>query len=275
MAYCDVSKFAAAGVTACIIGKIYILHRDFGEVHYGHICHIVKEKGFGQNEMVSRMWLGEVKKEGSGFSMAHFVGNSYLYRYFSMPHSWALSVWSHMIQEMGCIVNLLPQFYREELARLSGRNMKGQTISEEMDYPEEESLFSHSQHSAPVDKKTINSREGITTTKDAASESSADSRSKGQQPHKQRVLGKHASFETADVSLEPIRVSSGRPGEEKLQAHEVDIRSSTHKSQGSVSRVQNKDEAGGDDVDSGDEDNSRGGSTVSSHSRRVGRGVGI
>jgi hypothetical protein len=270
VAYCDVSKFAAAGITACIVGKIYIFHRDFGEVHYGHICHIVKERGLGQNEMVSRMWLGEVKKPGS--SIATYVGNTYLYRYFSMPHRWALDVWAHMIQEMGCVVNLLPHFRQEELSRLNGRSPMGQMAEEEVDYPEEDSMYSQSQsqHSAPKSGKP--SREGLANLLDAASESSAGgARGRGQQ---QRTLGKHASFETADASLEPIKLTGGQHAEEKSQAQgEVEIRSST-RSQVSGPKVRYRDEGGDDAADSGDE-NSRGGSTVSSSSRRVGRGVGI
>jgi hypothetical protein len=113
-----------SNVTACIYGEIFIQDKEFGEIQIGHLCHIVIEQGIGQNELVSRMWLGAIHKSESGFpppSVVNYVANTAMYRYFSMPYSWARNQWTHLLEEMGCIGNVLTSFYGPETTRLSDK----------------------------------------------------------------------------------------------------------------------------------------------------------
>lgn len=284
--YCDTSRFAAVGITACIIGKIYIFHRDFGKVHFGHICHIVKEKGLGQNELVSRMWLGDVSKEESGFpppSLANFIGNGFLYRYFSMPYGWAVSQWTHMLQEMGCIANLLPEFYQNELSFLSGKSAVA-SCAEELDYPEEEESVFSRRSGQQASRGTVG--EGISNLLDAAGESSAAEdgndavtslghkqppvggamKQTGTSRSGRKPPGRHASFDTAEASLDPIRLGGmGVGSEEKSQQSESSARKGQYKSDLATPH---------EEMDSGDDSTFVSSSTTST-SRKIGRGVGI
>lgn len=124
--YLDTSKLPAAGITACITGQLYVVDKDFGEIFLGHIVHMVRERGVGSNELITRMWLGHIDKQGGsiGFpppSLVNYIANSTLYRYFGLSTSWARYQWIHMVQETGCIANLLPVFYPLEMKRLQYR----------------------------------------------------------------------------------------------------------------------------------------------------------
>lgn len=124
--YLDTSKLPAAGITACITGQLYVVDKDFGEIFLGHIVHIVKERGVGYNELITRMWLGHIDKQGGsiGFpppSLVNYIANSTLYRFFGLSSAWARYQWIHMVQETGCIANLLPTFYPLEMKRLQFR----------------------------------------------------------------------------------------------------------------------------------------------------------
>ena len=298
--YCDVSQFSAAGITACIIGKIYMFHSDFGDVQCGHVCHMVKEKGLGQNELVSRMWLGEVKKEEAGFPPASLVNafaNGYMYRCISMPYSWAFDQWTHMLQEMGCVVNFLDKFYHEELARLSGKSMGEQTGAEELDF-DEESMPSTSQPdhvrraSGDSTSKVLNTGCESSAGGDSGSRGANSTVSNGLQVGvvrgSRKSSGRRTSFDTPNASLDPPRASKG--AQEKPQHQDVDFKSLPRKSD---KRIQYSDKRFDltaedvrceEDVDRGD-DNSQGGehlddstmvsASTASTSRKIGRGVGI
>lgn len=81
--FINTSALAAAGITACIIGRITYRDHHLGAISVGHLCHTVTER-LGVVTMVSRMWLGEVVKTDLNFpspAFVNIVGNTLLYRY--------------------------------------------------------------------------------------------------------------------------------------------------------------------------------------------------
>lgn len=114
--FVDSTKFQPAGVTLCIIGKIFEDDAEWGEIAIGHVCHMVIEKS-GRSSVVSRMWLGDIFSQNSTY--VNSLGNSYLLRVYKWTHQYALNLWTNLVEEMSCLADFLPKFYRTERKRQS------------------------------------------------------------------------------------------------------------------------------------------------------------
>lgn len=55
----DVTKFAEQGITACIVGRIYVRDPSLGLVAAGYLVHMVREID-GRSHLRSRFWLGDI-----------------------------------------------------------------------------------------------------------------------------------------------------------------------------------------------------------------------
>lgn len=117
--YFDVSKFAQAGVTACICARIWSHEADVGLVAVGHLVHMVRQVG-SRSELRSRFWLGHVHKTEDPHNLVssrliNWIGNTFLFRYFKLSNRTADALWLHCSQEMNCLKSFLPSYYSKEL----------------------------------------------------------------------------------------------------------------------------------------------------------------
>ncbi len=113
--YFDVSRFEEYGVTACLVGRIYIKDSSLGMVAAGHVLHMVREHD-GVSEMRSRYWLGDIAYpetvENFVFArLVNYVSSFPLYRLIKMPTAYARGIWIHCAEEMACLREFLPHYY--------------------------------------------------------------------------------------------------------------------------------------------------------------------
>ena len=115
----DVSRFAQAGVTACICARIWSHEDGIGLVAIGHLIHMVRQVG-ARSEMRSRFWLGHVHKTEDphnviSSSFINWIGNTSLFRFFKLGDKTADALWLHCSQEMNCLRSFLPALYAREI----------------------------------------------------------------------------------------------------------------------------------------------------------------
>jgi hypothetical protein len=112
----DVSTFAENGITACIVGRVFDRDANLGLIAVGHLMHMVREVN-GRSELRSRFWVGNVAYpetvENIIFARTvNAVANTRLFKLLKIPTSTARALWVHSSQEMHCLREILPHFYR-------------------------------------------------------------------------------------------------------------------------------------------------------------------
>lgn len=112
----DVSTFAENGITACIVGRVFDRDPTLGLVAVGHLMHMVREVN-GRSELRSRFWIGNLAfpETVENIIFARLINSIITTRLFKMvkvPSSTARGLWVHCSQEMHCLREFLPHFYR-------------------------------------------------------------------------------------------------------------------------------------------------------------------
>eukprot|EP00602_Paraphysomonas_sp_CaronLab_P013579 CAMPEP_0185040334 /NCGR_PEP_ID=MMETSP1103-20130426/38274_1 /TAXON_ID=36769 /ORGANISM="Paraphysomonas bandaiensis, Strain Caron Lab Isolate" /LENGTH=432 /DNA_ID=CAMNT_0027579591 /DNA_START=224 /DNA_END=1522 /DNA_ORIENTATION=- len=278
--YCDTSLFVTANVTACITGQLYQYHKDFGEIYIGEIVYIVKENGI-RNQLVTRMWLGDVRKVSSGFppsSFVNYVANSYLYRLLAMPYSYAFDMWKHILEENGCIAHLLPHFYRAENARLRGKS-GGKDFSEveqefeEYSDPEESPRSKEGNAWEEVSMaSSVSPRTAPATTFEEESEPDVPGPLLAPAPRSGKapmLKTKQPSFETVDSALDPISIDMSAVSGERNAKH------SKRESESSASDEDSEDNASDASGESAGRFQHSSSSGKPSSASKLGGGVGV
>lgn len=113
--YFDVSKFEENGITACLVGRIYIKDPSLGMITAGHLVHMVREQD-GLSELRSRYWLGDFTYpetvENFVFArVVNFIAHSTVFRYMKLPASSIRNFWIHCAEEAACLKEFLPHYY--------------------------------------------------------------------------------------------------------------------------------------------------------------------
>lgn len=155
--FIDTDEFAQAGITACLIGSITLRDAHLGEIAVGHICHIVKEH-FGQAELVSRVWFGDIEKMDQNFpppGFVNYLANTMLYRYWKFNKTFVKDFWSSMVQEMSCLVHFLPDFHAAELIELEARRKRNADLRAASDLYDEVSMDEESMPDDPYDEESM------------------------------------------------------------------------------------------------------------------------
>ena len=114
----DVAKFAAAGITACLCGRVYSEEAGLGVLAIGWLVHMVRKIG-NRSEMRSRFWLGHVYMTEDMDNVVsawcvNWFANTHLFRSLKMSDSTADGVWTHCAEEMNCLKAFLPSLYAKE-----------------------------------------------------------------------------------------------------------------------------------------------------------------
>lgn len=125
--YFDVTKFSENNITACLVGRVFVRDPSLGLVAAGHLIHIVREID-GRSELRSRFWLGDVTYPETVENIVlarivNYIASFKLFRILKIPTSTARSLWKHCSEEMNCLKEFLPHYYRstiEEQAKLPG-----------------------------------------------------------------------------------------------------------------------------------------------------------
>lgn len=107
----DKSRFAEAGVTACLCARINVHDMVAGDTGVGHLCHMICERD-GRCEMRSRFWLGDIKKNCGVFPpkwLVNYIGNTRVGRTLRGPTKLARGILLHCREEMACLAALLPE----------------------------------------------------------------------------------------------------------------------------------------------------------------------
>lgn len=113
----DVSKFPEQGITAMLVGRIYVKDSLLGLVAAGHLVHMVRQESDGRSTLKSRFWMGDISypetPENYFFaSSVNFLVNSYLARVTKIPFNFGLGIYKHCYEEMHCLKEFLPHYYR-------------------------------------------------------------------------------------------------------------------------------------------------------------------
>ena len=109
----------AGCVTCCVVARLYVSSRSscLGEAAVGYICHMLTESPDRTgNELVTRVWLGDVERVSSGWppaSLVRWLGNSYAGRCSIFSRDLAVAVWKHNIEMAACLRAFLPKFYSD------------------------------------------------------------------------------------------------------------------------------------------------------------------
>lgn len=115
--YFDVSKFEENGITACLTARIYVRDPTLGLVAAGHLMHMVRESD-GRSELRSRFWLGDITYpetvENIVFARTiNYITSFKFFRLMKMPVATARGLWVHCSQEMHCLKEFLPHYYKK------------------------------------------------------------------------------------------------------------------------------------------------------------------
>lgn len=128
----DVSLMEAGGVTSCVVARLFVSSRSscLGESAVGYICHMLIESPTG-NELVTRIWLGDIERVSSGWppaTLVSWLGNTYVGRCSIFSRDIAVAVWKHCIEMTTCLRAFLPKFYSNitgnRLEQSTARSMK-------------------------------------------------------------------------------------------------------------------------------------------------------
>ena len=119
--YFDVTKFEEQGITACLVARVFTKDSTLGVIAVAHLMHIVREVD-GKSELRSRFWLGDIHYPETVDNLAYArivnsIANTYLARIIKIPILSAKGLWIHCSEEMHCLKEILPDFYK--------RNYKG------------------------------------------------------------------------------------------------------------------------------------------------------
>lgn len=120
----DMATFAENGITACIVGRVFDRNPTLGLIAVGHMMHMVREIN-GRSELRSRYWVGNLAYpetvENIIFARSlNAVVNTRLFKILKMPASTARDLWVHCSQEMHCLREFLPHFYRNQTETQQG-----------------------------------------------------------------------------------------------------------------------------------------------------------
>jgi hypothetical protein len=125
--YFDVTKFIENGITACLVGRMYISDAWFGMMAVGYVLHMVREID-GRSELRSRFWFGEIAypETVENFFYARMINSLSQWSWFramKFTNSFADAWWLKCSQEMNSLKQFLPHYYstsqrkKEELIR--------------------------------------------------------------------------------------------------------------------------------------------------------------
>ena len=114
--YFDVSTFPENGITACIVGRIFDRDATLGLIAVGHVIHMVREVN-GRSELRSRFWLGNIvypeTVETILFArVVNTIVSTWLFKILQIPTATARGLWVQCSQEMHCLREFLPHYYR-------------------------------------------------------------------------------------------------------------------------------------------------------------------
>jgi len=115
--YFDIAKFPEFGITACILAKVYTTDPFLGNIAVGYVTYIVREHQ-GRSELRMRFWYGEYYHQETPENYYYAQWMNYLtsfpfYRAQLCPISLAKALHTHFTEEMTCLRDMLPVYYKE------------------------------------------------------------------------------------------------------------------------------------------------------------------
>lgn len=118
----DITKFEEYNITACIIGRINVKDTSFFHtyIHFGYVFYIIREIN-GRSELRIRYLLGDFhysleNNENYYYSqLLTNLTNNYFFRYWKLPLSLSKKIYKHTLEEMLCLKEFLPFFYKKSL----------------------------------------------------------------------------------------------------------------------------------------------------------------
>eukprot|EP00428_Durinskia_dybowskii_P071416 CAMPEP_0170410744 /NCGR_PEP_ID=MMETSP0117_2-20130122/30053_1 /TAXON_ID=400756 /ORGANISM="Durinskia baltica, Strain CSIRO CS-38" /LENGTH=308 /DNA_ID=CAMNT_0010668297 /DNA_START=25 /DNA_END=948 /DNA_ORIENTATION=- len=112
----DISVFPENNITACIVGRVFSRDPSLGLIAVGHVMHLVREVN-GRSELRSRFWVGNIvypeTVENIMFARTvNAIVSTSLFKMWKVPSTTARGIWQHCSEEMHCLREFLPHFYR-------------------------------------------------------------------------------------------------------------------------------------------------------------------
>jgi hypothetical protein len=116
----DTAKFEENNITCCIIGKINLKDSFFQTyIHFGYVFYIIREIN-GRSELRIRYFLGDSffyyleNMDNYYYSqLVYYLTNNYLFRCFKLPISLGKNIYQNCLEEMLCLREILPHYYRQ------------------------------------------------------------------------------------------------------------------------------------------------------------------
>ena len=99
-----------------------------GMIAIGHLIHIVRTiDDNGNSELRSRFWLGDINYPETSdnivfANMINNIANTYLIRYIKASSSLAYNILKHCSEEMHCLKEILPDFYKRSTTNIMINN---------------------------------------------------------------------------------------------------------------------------------------------------------
>lgn len=126
--YFDITKFNEQNITACLVARIHTYDSMLGMIAIGHLIHIVRTiDDNGNSELRSRFWLGDINYPETSdnivfANMINNIANTYLIRYIKASSSLAYNILKHCSEEMHCLKEILPDFYKRSTTNIMINN---------------------------------------------------------------------------------------------------------------------------------------------------------